>query len=318
MYHYVRPYDASLPFFNSLDIDDFRKQLDYFGDRYRFLSQDLLTESLRSGVPVKNGVILTFDDGFRDHHRYVLPELVRRNIAGIFYVSTGPYSDGRLLDVHRTHLLLGKYGGKRINDALLNIVSDDMLSHGHIAEFHSETYRTQNNTTATNRVKRTLNYFISYEHRPAVMRALMDRFFPDEESAARDFYLTRNEIREMADAGMIIGSHTVTHACMSKIAAPEQEREIALSFGFLTDLLGKLRFRTFCHPYGGFHSFTHETVTLLDKYGCDFSFNVEPRDISREDLMKKRQFLPRFDCNAFPHGSCRSYEQTPDSPTPAN
>jgi peptidoglycan/xylan/chitin deacetylase (PgdA/CDA1 family) len=133
----------------------------------------------------------------------------------------------------------------------------------------------------------------------------MERFFPDENIISEEFYLSKDDIREMSGAGMIIGSHTVNHSCMSKLTLPEQASEIALSFDFLDRLIGGLEVKTFCYPYGGFHSFTDDTVDLLVNNNCDFSFNVEPRDISRQDLHKGRQFLPRFDCNAFPHGACR-------------
>ena len=33
-----------------------------------------------------------------------------------------------------------------------------------------------------------------------------------------------------------------------------------------------------------------------------FSFNVEPRDISLDDLKNRKQALPRYDCNQFLYG----------------
>jgi peptidoglycan/xylan/chitin deacetylase (PgdA/CDA1 family) len=176
MYHYVRPDDPKLPHWRYLHIDDFVRQLEWFGNELGFISKEDFQKSLSSGVPSK-GVILTFDDGFQDHYRYVLPELLKRGLWGIFYIPTSPFITGKLIDVHRIHLLLGKYGGDAIANTIRTIVTKDMLSYIHVEEFHAETYTGQTNSSSVDYVKRALNYFIDYKHRRGVIDQLM-HFFP--------------------------------------------------------------------------------------------------------------------------------------------
>lgn len=306
MYHYVRLDDPSLPYFRHLHFHDFQRQLDYFTQNFRPVARDELARSFQTGAPIKDGIVLTFDDGFKDHYQFVFPELTKRGLFGIFYIPTFPYVTGRLLDVHKIHMLIGAFGGKAILESLLKMVSDDMLSHAHVREFHEQTYKTQSNDDFTNRVKRTLNYFIDYKFREQVIDSLMAEFFPHEPNLARDFYVTEHEIGKMKSAGMLIGSHGVNHRCMSKLPVADQKREIEESFTFLEKTIGPADLKTFCYPYGGFHSFTHDTERLLEETGCLFSFNVERRDIERSDLLDRRQALPRYDCNLFPHGAHRS------------
>jgi len=90
MYHYVRPDEPNLPHLRHLHVDDFVKQLDYFGNEYGFISKEAFRECISSAEPAK-GVILTFDDGFKDHYRYVLPEMLKRNLWGIFYIPMSPF-----------------------------------------------------------------------------------------------------------------------------------------------------------------------------------------------------------------------------------
>ena len=307
MYHYVRPENSELPHFRHLHIDDFLKQLEYFGNEYGFVSKEEFKNTLMSGEPIR-GVILTFDDGFKDHFRYVLPELTKRNLWGIFYIPTSPFLTKKLIDVHRIHMLIGKYGGSTIKDAMQGIITEGMISHEHVKEFHSETYSRQNNDDSTNFVKRCLNYFIDYEYRENVIDKLMSIFYPNECAIIADFYMTESELKKINNAGMVIGSHTVNHPVMSKLSLGDQEEEIIESFGMLESIVGKIDIKTFCYPYGGFHAFTLQTEELLEKNGCHFSFNVESRDIDREDIMKRRQALPRYDCNQFPHGAFRENE----------
>jgi len=309
MYHYIRPNDPELPYFRHLHIDDFKRQLDYFAENFRFISKDEFLELLYNPTELPNdGIILTFDDAFKDHYRYVLPELRKRNIWGIFYIPTAPYQTGKLLDVHRIHMLIGKWGGKKIFDFLTNIISESMLSHAHVVEFRTQTYKGQTNDEYTNHVKRILNYYISYEYRKKVIDILMKQFFPEEDELVQQFYLTKEQIWRMSKCGMIIGSHTVNHPCMSKLGIQEQESEIVNSFNLLESIVGNLEVKTFCYPYGGFHSFTKDTEFLLAKHGCEFAFNVEPRDIDHKDFLQKKLALPRYDCNMFPYGSHRDIE----------
>jgi peptidoglycan/xylan/chitin deacetylase (PgdA/CDA1 family) len=304
MYHYVRPPDSELPYFRHLDVDDFRRQLEYFASNEGVISRSSLLHSLATAEPL-DGVILTFDDGFKDHVEYVLPALLEYGLWGIFYVPTGMHQTGKLLDVHRIHLLIGKHGGKAILTRLENMIMDDMLSHDHVEEFRSHTYTRQINDDATRSVKKILNYFISYDHREEVLDALMDEFFGNEEQLVADFYATPTEMKRLQDAGMIVGSHTVSHKVLSKLSAEEEARELADSFEFLEEATGGLEVRTFCYPYGGFHTFSKRTEDLLTSLGCRFSFNVEPRDIAAADLLRRPQALPRYDCNMFPHGQAR-------------
>ena len=62
----------------------------------------------------REGNILTFDDGLKDHI-WAAEELKKRKLTGIFFVSTQPYEKKEILDVHKSHIVLGKVGA---DDAL--------------------------------------------------------------------------------------------------------------------------------------------------------------------------------------------------------
>jgi hypothetical protein len=208
-----------------------------------------------------------------------------------------------MLDVHRIHLMLGSQGGARCIGALKGILRDEMLSHNHIEEFHTLTYLQQDNDEATTLFKRIMNYFVSYDYRGDLLEKLMSTFFPDvdERAIKNRFYMSQAQLREMHDAGMLIGSHGVNHLLMSKLDTAAQRKEIDESFATIADITG-VRTTTFCYPYGGFYSFTEETESLLEQSGSLFAFNVEARDVVDKDLISRRQALPRYDCTAFPHG----------------
>ncbi len=304
MYHYVRRDRMELPFFNHLHIDDFRSQLDYFGREYGFVSRNAFLDSFKNG-DIPSGVVLTFDDGLRDHYEFVLPELVARGLWGIFYVPGLPLVQERLLDVHRIHLLIGMFGGACVLPELEKLVTDDLLVHAHRTEFTSQTYATHDDKDATKMVKRILNYFIDIRFRDRILNQLLEHFGVREAEVRQRYYMSRTELRELHEAGMIIGAHSMTHPVMSTLARDAQEREIKESLDIIQDIVGESSVRTYCHPYGRFHSFNKDTEDILSEGQCLFSFNVEPRDISSADVLGRPQALPRYDCAQFPHGAVR-------------
>lgn len=306
MYHYVRPFDANYPYLKNLDFEDFKNQLDFFEKEFGFVSQADFIKSIETGVP-KSGVVLTFDDGLSCHYNFVFHELKKRNLWGIFYIPTQPYVEGKMIDVHRIHLLLARFDSQVIFDYLDKKIKSDQYDVSRIDEFRQLTYKTQKNDEYTLLVKRILNYFIAYKHREAVIDSLMTKFIKNEKDLLLDFYLNKKQICEMHNNKMIIGSHTINHPVMSRLDKNQQTTQINQSFEYLKNILGDFNQKTFCYPYGGFHSFTNETVKILENENCLYSFNVEHRDINEEDLILRRQALPRYDCNFFPFGSVREH-----------
>lgn len=301
MYHYVREYDADYPHFRFLDIENFRKQLNYFEQEFGFVDKQEWLDFIQSGkMPKEPGkILLTFDDAMSCHYNYVYPELMKNDLWGIFYVPTQPYQDHKILDVHRIHLLCGAYEGKQLLEKALELVSDEMIPDAKREEFRKKTYLTQKNYEGVSEFKRLLNYFIDYQYCSDVIDAIAESF--DFQFDASRFYVSKSELHAMKNDGMIIGSHTVSHPVMSKLSSNEQLSELDKSFSTLEGVIDSSH-KTYCHPYGGFHSFNDDTVRLLDKLGVHYSFNVEARDIESDDWQNSKQHLPRYDCNLFKYG----------------
>lgn len=305
MYHYVRPEPDGLPYLRYLHLSDFCRQLDFFEKEYGFVERDEFVSALCTGQVPESGVILTFDDAIADHFDYVLPELQRRKLWGIFYIPTGVYSNGSLLDVHQLHLLLGTFGGVEIMNSINNYITTEMLNQNHVEDFFKLPSDNKDDDTSASQVKLILNKFIQNNYRDEILEYLVGKYNNGVRSGAEEFYITPDQIKLLHNNGMIVGSHAVSHRVFSKLDISEQEQEIKDSFDYLDEITGGLNIRTFCYPYGDKGSFSVESERLLDDAGCDFSFKVEPRNITTDDLMVRRQALPRFDCNNFQFGRAK-------------
>lgn len=301
MYHYVRDNVEQLPYFVYLHIDCFEKQINYFQNNYRILSQEELEWCVKNKQVIENSVVLTFDDGIVDHYQHVYPLLKEKGLWGIFYISTKPYEEKKLLDVHRIHYLLGRYGGKFILDKIKKITKESDFIEGNREQYSETTYVRQSNDEYTKKAKQTINYYLKPERRGVVLDELMHSLCDSEEQLFESFYLQKEQIHEMIDNGMSIASHGHSHTLFSNMSKELQEKEIETSLEILVGLTNNRVFNSFCFPYGGKQSYTKDTIEILKKNNVEFSFSVESRDISTTDLGVKHE-LPRFDCNEFDHG----------------
>ena len=301
MYHYVRTFDKSYPNFRHLNVDNFKSQLDYFEKKFGFVSRSEFDEAIKNKNlnNLTSKVVLTFDDAMKCHYDVVFKLLKERGSWGIFYVPTKPFQDGEILDVHKIHLLCGRFNGKKLLNFASSIIDNDMLDHSKISMFDEKTYKKQINIDEIANFKRLINYHLKLECREGILDRICQKF--EIERLAKNFYISQKNIQSMHSQGMWMGSHGKSHIVMSKANLKDQKIEIEGSFEFLESLIS-LELKTYCHPYGGSHNFNKNTLNLLNLSNVDFSFSVESRDIKLNDMKKNLQALPRFDCNEFPHG----------------
>ena len=282
MYHYVREYDKNYPNFRFLDIESFRKQLDFFEKNFGFVSKKNWESFIHTGNMNndKGKIILTFDDALHS------------------------YTTNKILDVHRIHLLCGANNGADLLKYLLELIDEKMILDNTNKDFNIKTYSDKERFKESNELlnfKRILNYFISYDYREAIIDNISNKF---KINYQENFYINKNNLKLMEQSGMIIGSHTSNHLVMSKLNRFDQLKEIKSSFHFLEEI-DCIKHKTYCHPYGGFHSFNSDTLYLLEQEKVLYSFNTESRDIKQEDIYNSPHSLPRYDCNEFFHGKAK-------------
>lgn len=63
-----------------------------------------------------------------------------------------------------------------------------------------------------------------------------------------------------------------------------------------------MTYKTFCYPYGGYHTFTPSCERILEDLGCILAFSVESRDVKLQDILSRPYAIPRYDCNEFAFG----------------
>ena len=104
VYHKIKKYDQKFKYDKFLHVKNFDKQVHFFKKKYSFIDcKELFNKEKKFN---NNDIFLTFDDGLKNHYQFVYPLLKKNKINGIFYLSTLPYTDEKILLVHKNHIIL--------------------------------------------------------------------------------------------------------------------------------------------------------------------------------------------------------------------
>ena len=259
-YHYIRDYSREFPYFNSLYKKKFLKQLDYFEKKFGIIKNE--NEIYKKN----NKVLLTFDDGLKEH-LYAAKELAKRKRIGIFFPLT-KHLDGtkELLNVHKTHLILGKIDSKIALEDLKFFLKkfNKKKKKNLINSKFKKIYKFFNDSKHKNEFKKIINYSNSnnFKSKQFALNNLMKKY--KIKIKANNFYLTKKEIGSISGLGMIIGCHTHSHHLLSNLSYKKQSSEIKKSRNILKKILNK-DIKFFCYPYGNRYSYNKNTIKLLKK-----------------------------------------------------
>ena len=302
MYHYVRPLkETAFPEIKGLDLDLFEGQLAYLSRNYTPVTMEHVIAVGRGEDHFpKNPVLLTFDDGYRDHHQYAFPLLEKYNIKGAFYPPTAAFLDHELLDVNRVHFILAAEPDTDKIVALLEAEIDaarlnaDIPSRSSLRSQHFKPFGYD--TAEVIYIKRLLQHALPENVRRTLAAKLFSAFVSvDEKDFANELYCSVAAMKEMSDAGHHIGSHGDRHCWLSRLSASEQRNDIERSLRLFTALnLDKKDF-TFCYPYGDHND---QSLEILKSLGCAAALTTKVglAQVGRERML----ILPRLDTNNLP------------------
>ena len=319
MYHYVRDSAATpFPAIRALPPALFEQQLDWLQRHYRVIGLEEFEQALDGRTPLpENAALLTFDDGFVDHHATVLPILRQRGLSGVFFIASDACGPARrVLGVHKTHVLLADLGADAFGKAVLAecelaLTEDAAPAHTGNEGSHRSAAAVAAGESRRARVfgsdrwehaderaiKDLLNYELPFDDAERVLDTLFARHIGSQDAFARELYLSEAMIAEMAAAGMVFGFHTRSHRMLSRLTAREQEAELADGVSWIRTLTGQSRV-PFCYPWGGPRTYTQNTLAILDRRGYSVAFNTVRR---RVDTARDGRFeLPRVDTRDLP------------------
>ena len=295
-YHYVREISGSnYPNIKGLEFSGFKRQLDYLEKNFNIIKPlDLINNSF--SLP-ENSCLLTFDDGLKDHIKYVLPELNKRKIKGCFFPPGAPVEESRALNVHLIHFILEKTKNKK---SLVSSLNSLLLKNGYLEKdlkvyWDKYAHASRFDPAEIIYFKRMLQKVLPFKLR----NNLTEKIFKNVcDSSVKDFakelYMNKNDIKDLLADGMYVGSHTYNHYWLNTLTLEEQRKELDTSLEFLKNIGVETDKWIMCYPYGAYNS---DTISLLKEKNCSFAVTTK---LGIANLKGNHFELPRKDTNDFP------------------
>lgn len=228
-----------------------RRQLDrvlkLLSQHYNFISLDQAVDIVKGDAPpLKNCMVITFDDGYRNNLTQALPILERYGVPATFYVSTGhieqrkPFWFDRL-DYAIAHLPPGEHEACIAGEPI-TIVSDtrESMKSTYAALRQKTKGSVRDDSEMNEEVASTAEKFEKISG-----KKIMDVFESDEWSAV----LTWDGVREAHARGVTIGSHTVNHVRIGAVDEDEARKELLESKQMIETQTG-VECLHFCYPNG--------------------------------------------------------------------
>lgn len=301
MYHYVRPLrNSEYPKIKGLELQKFKHQLDYVEKNYQVVTSEELIRSARADgyeLP-QNACLLTFDDGYKDHINYVLPELLHRGLQGSFFPPVKCVTERTMLNINMIHYILATCTDY---DYLVKELEKLCLENG-VSGTELASYR-RNFFLATRFDSGDIAYFkrmLQHVLEEVLAMKILDELFYkyvkcDSIDMADNLYMTISDIKKLLELGMYVGSHTYSHKWLNRLSKLAQEREIDLSLEFLKLVGAPTEEWIMCYPYGGYNS---ETLNILADRDCSIGLTTR---VGRANLTSQNRLeLERYDTNDFP------------------
>ncbi len=271
-YHGVLPesYEVSDPYQDGslVSPQKFRDQLRLLKKSYRVVSPEQVHDWIVDGNKLPElAVLLTCDDGLRNVLTEMTPILREENLSCLFFVlgMSAQEKSQTLWYEDLYHLLLAAPAGAHTFDELqIRIDLSD---------------RPQRRRAWCNLVKKLsqgdiseTQYFIEAFRVRFVSTELKNARCSNPEAQCRRFsLLNQEELRQLIQQGMSIGSHTVNHPVLSLQTADRAWREISESRSLLEKATGAPIW-ALAYPFGNSASVTSREMQMAEQAGFECAF----------------------------------------------
>jgi peptidoglycan/xylan/chitin deacetylase (PgdA/CDA1 family) len=255
--NYHRVLQFADPFLESEpDIETFHWQMELLANCFNVMPLHEAVDCLARERMPPRAICISFDDGYRSVHDFALPILKKFALPATVFVTSG-YIDG------------GNMWNDRIIEAVQHLPSGQL----DLREIGLGTYSLKHTANRKLTAKR-LNQISKYlppEARGALTRKLEELVGSD---ARDELMLTRKMIVNLAQHGIEIGAHTVTHPILTTLADEDARREITVAKQQL-EAITERPVRLFAYPNGK-HStdFNERHVAMAREAGFSAAFTT--------------------------------------------
>jgi peptidoglycan/xylan/chitin deacetylase (PgdA/CDA1 family) len=259
----------------------FDRQMAYLAKHYNVLPlSKLLTRVLDDDIP-RNGVAITFDDGYLDNIEFALPILQRHGLTATFFVTSDAVLGRSAFWVGWLYQAIAATPAVRFQNITETLTRKPIRRLSADAAFATIAHQIDT-ANGAGRIQ---------------LFSALQSLFPNAPklSDPSRFMMCTRDLRQLRDAGMIIGAHTATHRILAGAPRSEAIEEVIRSKRDLEDVLGE-PVQHFAYPNGHVDENVDEVAIQIAAAAGFRSASTSRRGIvTRESAVHN---LPRQGVNA--------------------
>lgn len=214
---------------------------------------------LAEGAAGRSMVALTMDDGYKDNRVALLPLLQELGAPATIYLETAPLDEGRVNWSHEFFSCLDRTTHEDFVTRYLSH-SGDELTRTKLAKVLADGER------LTYLLKRVLKYEADPADRDMAIDAVFESLGGDSAELCRTLYMDWDDARELADAGIELGGHTVHHHVLATLAPERQLAEVGEGRASMRAALG-CEAVSFAYPFGRAWDWNEDSVAAARAAG---------------------------------------------------
>ncbi|MBT0585666.1 polysaccharide deacetylase family protein [Alteromonas oceanisediminis] len=266
VFNYHRIGDSALTDFDrdifSCRQDVFKQHLETISQHFTLVDTRELARIAKLPKLTRKYAMVTFDDGYLDNYTLAYPAMREQNVAGVFFLPTSLISGMDIPWWDEMAFILRSNVG---NSVTLPGEPDSVMLHENSIDKDIRQF--------IYRAKRLEDYSAQdvLEH----VRQQFPDVDPKSQAAQDQLFMSWQQVKDMADGGMEIGSHTINHHILARLSEEEQRHEIADSKAIIEEEL-QVPVTVIAYPVGRHHCFDDLTKSIVKESGYQLGFNNEP------------------------------------------
>jgi peptidoglycan/xylan/chitin deacetylase (PgdA/CDA1 family) len=273
-YHGVLPagYDRTDPFLDGalVSADAFRSQLRLLKKHYNVVSPDQLLGWLRQQQSLpERSVVLTCDDGLLNHLTNVLPILQEEGLKCLFFVTGVSLADKPEMAWYTELYLMLKNVPKQGEPIIVRRITIPRITANQ--EQRRSLWVKLVKTLSQMDVTERRTFMDDAAEKLGLTSTWRTRYLEDPVLRNRFQSLRLPELKQLADAGMTIGAHTLSHPALSAQSAELARAEIARCREALEKCLGRPVW-AFAYPFGDPTSVGAREYRMAEEAGYECAF----------------------------------------------
>jgi peptidoglycan/xylan/chitin deacetylase (PgdA/CDA1 family) len=261
---------------NLVSAQQLRSQLRFFKEQYELISPEDFRNWCNGKISLPpRALLLTCDDGLRNNLTVMLPVLCEFDAKCLFFVTSAcTEAKGAILWHERLCLQL-HYAADS-----LTLHLSELGIHGAVGDERARYHLGRELTEALSSQSAEVRSSILEEVESQLEHSqpLVQTYRRSGPSADRFQTMGACELRQLADAGMCVGAHTVSHPNLARMSDQLATAEIMSSREALSKTLGA-EIWAFAYPFGDPSAVSAREVALAEQCGFSCAFlNVEDPD----------------------------------------